>query len=58
MESTVSITVVVHVVCQTTVTEQQENALEDVNPDGKDFSVNKVMFVLYGLRIEKELYRK
>ena len=45
MESTVSMTAAVHVVRQTAVTEQQENALEAVSPDGKDLSVNKVMFV-------------
>ena len=45
MESTVSMTAAVHAMHYTVVTEQQENALEAVSPDGKDLSVNKVMFV-------------
>ena len=45
MASTVSMTAAVHVVCQSAVTEQQENALEAVSPDGKEHSVNKVIFV-------------
>ena len=45
MESTVSMTAAVHVMRYTTVTEQQENALETVSQDGKDFSVNRVIFV-------------
>ena len=45
MESTVSMTAAVHVMLCTSVTEQPGNALEAVSPDGKDLSVNKVMFV-------------
>ena len=45
MESTVSMTAAVHVMHYTVVTEQQENALEAVSLDGKDFSVNRVIFV-------------
>ena len=45
MESTVSMTAAVHVMYYTVVTEQQENVLEAVSQDGKDFSVNRVIFV-------------
>ena len=45
MASTVSMTAAVHVMLCTAVTEQQVNAWKAVSPDGKDFSVNKVMFI-------------
>ena len=44
MESTVSMTAAVHVMRRTVVTEQQENALEDVSQDGKEYFVNNVIF--------------
>ena len=44
MESTVSMTAAVHVMRHTAVTEQPENALEAVSPDGKEFFVNNVIF--------------
>ena len=49
MESTVSSTVVLHAMRSTAVAKQQENALEYGNPDGKEFSVSRVMPVYFSL---------
>lgn len=62
MESTVCSTAALHAIYQTAVTKQQENALEDVNPDGKEFSVNKVIFIFWFLKklspLERNLFIK
>ena len=47
MELTASSTVVLHAMRWTAVAKQQENALVYANPDGKEFSVSRVMLVFF-----------
>ena len=47
LESTASSTVVLHAMRWTPVAKQQENALKYANPDGKEFSVSRVMLVFF-----------
>ena len=48
MEMTVNTTAAPRVVYLTSVKKQQENALEDVHPDGKDFCASKVRCSIFG----------